>query len=133
MKNASAAVAALKGTVIVTVGIFIEIDAVSDKLLDILRGLGNENMQGFGVIGEGACDARIISMQLNIIVRRIPYARDAALSKCGVTEGRLTLGEHQHTQIFRQMQRSIASGSTRTGDYNIIILFKIHHKNGSFV
>ena len=132
MENASAAVTALKGAVVVAVGTAVKFDAVFDELFDILRCLGDENLQCFGVIGKGTGDAGVICMQLDVVAGGVLDTGDAALCERGVAECRLTFCEDEHTEIRGQMQCGIAAGSACACNDYVIIFFEIHHKNGSF-
>ena len=132
MEDASAAVTALKCTVIVAVRILIKFDAVFDKLLNILRRLRDENLQRLWIIGKRASDTGIIGMQLNVIAGGVPDTGDTALCERRITECCLAFCEQQHAEMSRQMQCGIAAGSACTGNDNVIILFEIHHRNGSF-
>ena len=102
------------------------------RKLNILRSLGNKDLQRLGVIRERARNAGIIRVQLNVVAGGIPDTGDAALCECGVAERRFALGQYEHPQIFRQMQRSIAACRACACNDNVIVLFEIHHENGSF-
>ena len=121
MENSVTAVSALKGLMIVAVLVLVEVNAIADDLFDLVSGFCNKDLERIGVVLISARDKGILCMELDIVVNRLIYSRNTALSECGVTEYHFSFCDKQYFQLFRQVQSGIQTACARSCDNNVII------------
>ena len=130
MEDPVTAVSALQRPVQFAVRCPVEVHAEIQDRLDLMGGMGRQNMHRLRVVGKTAGNHGVVFVQFDGILRRLVHPGNTALRQRRVAEGQFLLAQQQDTAVRRQIDRTVQSGSTAAGNNHVKIVF--HNVHASY-
>ena len=130
MEDPVTAVSALQRPVQFAVRCPVEVHAEIQDCLNLMGGMGRQNMHRLRVVGKSAGNHGVVFVQFDGILRRLVHPGNTALRQRRVAEGQFLLAQQQDTAVRWQIDRTVQSGSTAAGNNHVKIVF--HNVHASY-